>query len=186
MGREDTEQWHPEKVEMDKISKSFPYLVATGPIAPPIQEPMPLPPPLNTSKQKQKPPWERHSLKREAKLAADADFINLLEENKTSLLDSGATAHYNKETDNLACTGNKNKTVMVAFGQTANTTHQALLPITQLSTNARHTDILAALKTNFILSIKVLADNGYTTIFHPCNGDAMVLAPETFDLHCGF
>ena len=36
---ESTEQWQPDEVEINKITKGFPYLVATGPISPPTTEP---------------------------------------------------------------------------------------------------------------------------------------------------
>ena len=121
-------------------------------------------------------------MKREALHAANQEFINILKEYKTSLLDSGATAHYNKPSDDLPITGPSNKTVMVAFGQTGATTHQAQLPMTQLTADARKTDILPALTTNSLMSVKVLADNGYTTVFHPHDGGAAVLSPDSFEL----
>ncbi len=38
MEDEPTEQWRPDEVEINKITKGFPYLVATGPISPPTIE----------------------------------------------------------------------------------------------------------------------------------------------------
>ena len=39
--------------------------------------------------------------------------------------------------------------------------------MTQLHNNAQEANILPTLNSNSLMSVKVLADNGYTTIFHP-------------------
>ena len=46
--------------------------------------------------------------------------------------------------------------------------------MTQLCDNAQWTDILLALTTNSLLSVKTLADKGYTTIFHAGDKGASV------------
>ena len=106
------------------------------------------------------PSWECCHAKHIANAAEHQAFLHLLEKYKSSLLDSGATGNYNKESDYLEVIGPSNKEFMVAFGQTSRTMHQAKLPMTQLSDNAHQTDILPALANNSLLSIKVLSDNG--------------------------
>jgi hypothetical protein len=61
------------------------------------------------------------------------------------------------------------KTVAMAFGQVANTTAAAMLPMTQLCAPACQTHILPALSPNSLLSVGTFADNGYVTIFHEGN-----------------
>ena len=46
--------------------------------------------------------------------------------------------------------------------------------MTQLKKEAQVTHILPALKQNPLLSVKKLADSGYTTIFHPYQGGVTV------------
>ena len=53
--------------------------------------------------------------------------------------------------------------------------------MSQLSNAAHQTDI-PVLTTNYLLSVKVFADNGYTIIFHPHGQGTMVHAPTSFDL----
>jgi hypothetical protein len=142
MGQTETETWQPRKVDSSKISKSFPYLDTTQPTAPLPQTALSIQPP-NTAKLKQ-PQWQHHINKHIATNVEHQNFLNVLTEYKTSLLDS----NYSKTDINFEITGPSNKQVMVAFGQTSNTTHQALLPMTQLAPQARPTDILPALKHN--------------------------------------
>ena len=99
------------------------------------------------------------------------------------MLDSGATGHYNKDTDDLLITGPSSKQVKVAFGQVSSMAHQALLPMDQLSDKACQTDVLLALKDNSLLSVKVFLESGYTTVFHPYDKDATVHAPNSFEIH---
>jgi len=168
---------------MDKITKHFTCLVTRGLIPPPSKILPQHEQPANTARRKPKAlPWELWQAKQQAKQADDANFANIIQEFKTSVLDSGATANYNKEMDGLPITGPSHKTVDIAFGQTGNTSHQAVLPMTQHSDDARRTDILPVLATNSLLSIKVLSDNGDTTIFHPHDRGSEVFASDAFDL----
>jgi hypothetical protein len=48
------------------------------------------------------------------------------------------------------------------------TTDKTLLPFVQLSKEAREADIVPGLKKSF-LRVNKMAENGYTTIFHPGN-----------------
>ena len=82
-----------------------------------------------------------------------------------------------------AIMGPSNKSVKFAFMQTAQTYGQAQLPMMQLSDEACKTDILPALKANSLLSVKVLADNGYTSIFHPHDKGATVHDSATINIY---
>lgn len=93
---------------------------------------------------------------------------------KTMMLDSGATSYYNKEQDGLRQTSPETKQVKTASGQVCQTTGQAELSFPQLDKAARITNILPALADNSLMSVKQLAGNGYTTIFHPFDGGATV------------
>ena len=86
---------------------------------------------------------------------------------KQAMMDSGATIHLNKPSDGLPHTGPLYKEVSVANGQILQTLHMACLPLTQLKEVAQCTHILPGLACDSLMSVKVLADNGYTTIFHP-------------------
>ena len=73
------------------------------------------------------------------------------------MFDSGLTCHLNKP---------DNKIVIATTGETSSMTNTALLLMTQLQKEACKIHILPALKNNSLMSVKVLADHGYTTIFH--------------------
>ena len=60
------------------------------------------------------------------------------------------------------------QSLSVAFGQTSQMAGKALPSLTQLWTPAQETDILPSLANNSLLSVKVLTDNGYITIFQLC------------------
>eukprot|EP00804_Cyclotella_cryptica_P003441 CCRYP_002087-RA/>CCRYP_002087-RA protein AED:0.41 eAED:0.41 QI:0/0/0/1/0/0/2/0/284 len=86
-----------------------------------------------------------------------------------ALLDSAATSNFSNNKSNLELTGSSHKQVTVADGHVLQATHTAHLPMTTLSDAARTTTIS-------LLSIGVLADNRYTTIFHPHAQEAAVYA----------
>jgi hypothetical protein len=65
--------------------------------------------------------------------------------------------------------------VAVADGHVLEATHTARLPMTTLSEAARTTTIVPQLAKS-LLSMGVLAKNGYTTIFHPHTRGAEVYA----------
>ena len=100
---------------------------------------------------------------------------------KSMMLDSGATSHYNKPSDGLHKSNDKTKFVSTASGQIHTTTGQAELPFPQLDKAARITNILPSLANHSLMSVKQLADNGYTTIFHPYDGGATVHDSDSVD-----
>ncbi|EED88237.1 predicted protein [Thalassiosira pseudonana CCMP1335] len=67
----------------------------------------------------------------------------------------------------MELTGPSNRRVVTAGGQILQASSTALLPTTTLSAGAREAHVLEGLQPKALLSVKTLADNGYTTIFHP-------------------
>ncbi|KAL7489644.1 hypothetical protein ACHAW6_015927 [Cyclotella cf. meneghiniana] len=163
MTDEDTEIWQPGTVNLRKLTNGFYYLhssTCTSPPchstdhflhSPPIHDPL--------SHQRKHIRKQTHHLKHQH----TSQLI------KTALLNFDATCHFSKPSNNLPIIGPSHKTVAVAFGQLANTSASALL-----HTPARQTHILPVLSSNLLLSIGTFADNGYVTIFHEGNIDAMV------------
>ncbi len=116
MEDEPTEQWRLGEVEINKITKGFPYLVATGPISPPtIEPPDPIkrvllhyqvqlivestdgPRPISKVSQR----WARQLKKRKllqndrrAKNQAIDDAIKEVAAIKEEMLDLGATSNF--------------------------------------------------------------------------------------------
>ena len=90
-------------------------------------------------------------------------------------LDSAATSNFSNNATNLTLTGPSNKRLAVADGHIIEATHTAKLPLPSLSDAARTTTIVPELAKS-LLSVGVLADNGYTTISRPYNQGAEVYA----------
>ena len=82
------------------------------------------------------------------------------------MLDSGATSNFIQSADGFELIGPSSKTVSTANGQLMRATMTALLPLTQLRAGAREAIVIPELK-QALMSVKQLADQGYTTIFHP-------------------
>ncbi len=82
------------------------------------------------------------------------------------MLDSGATSNFIQSADGFELMGPSSKTVSTANGQLMRATMTALLPLTQLRAGAREAIVIPELKQE-LMSVKQLADQGYTTIFHP-------------------
>ena len=138
-------------------------MVATD-LAAPLHLAHPEPPPpyplLRTLSQLDKNIW-----KRQHQLKARHEKAQMWRE---ALLDSGATSHFTKPSDDLPITGTSDKTVVVANGDQCQTTSTAQLPLLQLRDGAWIAHILSALEQgNSLMSVKVLSDNGYTTVFGP-------------------
>ena len=57
-------------------------------------------------------------------------------------------------------------------------TNTALLPIDSLKPAAWEAVIIPELGTKVLMSVKKLADNGYTTIFHPDQNGVTVHSPQ--------
>ncbi len=158
MEDEPTEQWRLGEVEINKITKGFPYLVATGPISPPtIEPPDPIkrvllhdqaqlivespdgPRPILKVSQR----WARQLKKRKllqndrrAENQAIDDAIKEVAAIKEAMLDSGTTSNFIQSADGLELTGPSSKTVSTAKGHVMKATMTALLPLGQLKAGA--------------------------------------------------
>ncbi len=201
---EPTEQWWPGEVEINKITKGFPYLVATGPISPPtIESPDPIkrallhdqvqmivespdgPRPISKVSQR----WARGLAKRKllqnnrrAENQAIDDAIKEVAAIKEAMLDSGATSNFIQSADGLELTGQSSKTVSTANGHVMKATMTALLPLRQLKARAREAIVIPEMSTKALMSVKQLANQGYTTIFHPCLQGVTVHDNDSFIL----
>ncbi len=60
-------------------------------------------------------------------------------------------------------------------------TNTALLPLTQLNVGAREATVIPEM-TKALMSVRQLADQGYTTIFHPYFQGATVHDNDSFKL----
>jgi hypothetical protein len=82
------------------------------------------------------------------------------------VIDSGATSYFFPEELDLPKKGKSDKEVFLPDNSSLQASYKTELPFEQLSNKAREADILPGLKTPLI-SVKKLAEEGYTTIFHP-------------------
>ena len=82
------------------------------------------------------------------------------------IIDSGATSHFMSEDLHLPKGAKSHKEVYLPDDTKLTTSTQTQLPFTQLSDGAREADILPGLKRSLI-SVNKMAEEGYTTIFHP-------------------
>ena len=87
-------------------------------------------------------------------------------ERRWLVIDSGATSNFVPEEMNLPRIGKSNKEVYLPDNTTLQATYSTELPLNKLSKKARQADILPGLKTPLI-SVNKMAEEGYTTIFHP-------------------
>eukprot|EP00970_Alexandrium_tamarense_P013002 scaffold3198_cov213-Alexandrium_tamarense.AAC.34 len=107
---------------------------------------------------------ERRKQQRQQKHADESAFNAAIEE---ASLDSGASCTLVQSSQGMELTGPSNRRVVTAGGQILQASSTALLPTTTLSAGAREAHVLEGLQPKALLSVKTLADNGYTTIFHP-------------------
>ena len=183
MEGEPTEKWQPGEVDIDKLTKSFPYLVASGFTPPPrstLLEPF-LPP-------EPRPPDPSSGIASEARLIAASargkhtrrlerrqahreqarQEANAVEEAITqAMLDSGASKTFINSHRGLELTGLSNKTVVTANGSELPASNTALLNTTALSKGAREALIVPGMQQKALMSVATLADNGYTVVFSP-------------------
>jgi len=85
------------------------------------------------------------------------------------------------EADGFELTGPSSKTVSTANGRIMRATMTALPPLTQLRAGARKAIVIPELK-QALISIEQLADQGYTTIFHPHHEGVTVHDNDGFKL----
>ena len=139
MESEPPEQWRPGKVEINKISKGFPYLVASWSISPPLNQLSnnTIPSTSQTNRLRPIPEisqyWNRRSKQRKAlKQEYHAKNHAINDTNNEAMLDSGATSNFIQSASGLKLTGPSSKIVSTANGQVMKATMTALLPLTQL------------------------------------------------------
>ncbi len=84
----------------------------------------------------------------------------------TAIIDSGATGHFIKPGEGIPTGRRSSKVVGMPNGQTERASRQVLLPMQQLTQEARLGDELPSLHSNLV-SVPKLANNGYTTLFKP-------------------
>ena len=89
--------------------------------------------------------------------------------NESMVVDSGATSHFATETIDLPRTGEtSNKQVRLPDGNIIRGSQKAVLPCPNLPKNAAGVDVLPNLQKS-LFSVGEVADEGYTTVFHPRN-----------------
>ena len=86
---------------------------------------------------------------------------------ESMVVDSGATSHFATEEIDLPRTGElSTKQVRLPDGNIIEGSHKAVLPHPTLPTEAKQVDVLPDLQKS-LFSIGKVADEGYTTVFHP-------------------
>ena len=84
---------------------------------------------------------------------------------QSMVVDSGATSHFVRTSDNLPNMGPSNKIVNLPNGTTIQASHSARLPFNKLTERAREAHVLPDLKAHSLISVPKLADEGYITLF---------------------
>ena len=98
------------------------------------------------------------------------------------MLDLGATSHFVQSADRFELTGPSFKSVSTANGHIIKATNTALLPLKQLNLGTRKATVIPEMSTKALMSVKQLADQGYTTIFYPYLQGATVHDNDSFKL----
>eukprot|EP00804_Cyclotella_cryptica_P017719 CCRYP_001156-RA/>CCRYP_001156-RA protein AED:0.37 eAED:0.37 QI:0/0/0/1/0/0/2/0/305 len=102
--------------------------------------------------------------------------------NKEALLDSGATSSFVQSAQDVQLTGTSNKLVRAADGGLMPARSTGLLALTKLHEGAREALVVPGLKPKALMCVSPLANNGYTTIFHPYQQGVTVHDADSFDL----
>ncbi len=99
------------------------------------------------------------------------------------VLDSGATSHFVRQSDNLPSMGESNMSVRLPNGDSIHASHTVNLPYSALSNAARHAHILPHFTTHSLVSVPKLADAGYTAVFHPGKQGVTIHGTNTVSIH---
>eukprot|EP00956_Cyclotella_meneghiniana_P020860 scaffold37349_cov64-Cyclotella_meneghiniana.AAC.1 len=173
--------------------KGFTYLVTSGLSPPPPKRPDPpptpsdqkadcfpqgvdccinavLPPPLSKVSKK----WARRVNKWKERRKKRVE--------EEALLDSAATSSFTQSGQGLQLTGKSDKFVRAANGGLMKAESTALFGLSKLRTGAREALVVPELKPKALMSVSPLANNGYTTIFHPYDEGVTVHDANTFKL----
>jgi len=97
------------------------------------------------------------------------------------VIDSGATSNFVPPEMELPKKGKSNKEVFLPDDTKLRATYQTELPLKKLSLKAREADILPGLKTPLV-SVNKMAEEGYTTIFHPGEEGVTIHKPGTVEI----
>ena len=128
---------------------------------------------------------ERWRVRRKSKAAEEALLESLIRENKATeeaLLDSGATSSFVQSEQDVQLTGKSDKMVRAANGGLMPARSTGLLALTKLREGAQEALVVPGLKPKALLSVSPLANNGYTTIFHPHKQGVTVHDADSFSL----
>eukprot|EP00804_Cyclotella_cryptica_P007736 CCRYP_001353-RA/>CCRYP_001353-RA protein AED:0.15 eAED:0.15 QI:0/0/0/1/0.2/0.16/6/0/947 len=99
-----------------------------------------------------------------------------------ALLDSGATSSFVQSEHDVQLTGKSDKMVRAADGGLMPASSTGLLALTTLRQGAREALVVPGLKPKALMSVSPLANNGYTTIFHPHDEGVTVHDTGSFNL----
>ncbi len=99
-----------------------------------------------------------------------------------ALLDSGATSSFVQSEQDVQLTGTSDKLVRAADGGLMPASSTGLLALTNLRKGAREALVVPGLKPKALMSVSPLANNGYTTIFHPHKQGVTVHDTDSFTL----
>ncbi len=99
-----------------------------------------------------------------------------------ALLDSGATSSFVQSAQDVQLTGKSDKLVRAADGGLMPASSTGLLALTKLRKGALEALVVPGLKPKALVSVSPLANNGYTTIFHPYKQGVTVHDADSFSL----
>ena len=99
-----------------------------------------------------------------------------------ALLDSGATSSFVQSEQDVQLTGKSDKMVRAADGGLVPASSTGLLALTKLRKGACEALVVPGLKPKALMSVSPLANNGYTTIFHPHKQGVTVHDTDSFTL----
>ena len=159
------------KFEINKLTKGFPSLVNPEPI-PPHSTPASSEVSHNRLIVMSKPTrkWERWIVQwRLHQAQQQIDNAAIQQAIKHAMIDSGATSNFIQSGQGLKQIGPTNMIVRAANGSMMQATSKVKLPSTQLNQQAKQATVIPDLNAEALLSVRQLADSGYTTIFHPHN-----------------
>jgi hypothetical protein len=97
---------------------------------------------------------------------------------KRIIINSGATSHFISEELELPTDGTSQKTIYLPNRDTLQSINKTSLPFDQLMLKARQADVIPQLQQS-LLSIHKMAEERYTTIFHPGNQGVTIHEPNT-------
>ena len=94
---------------------------------------------------------------------------------KEFTVDSGATSHYVRPSDNLPVIGPSDKEVYMPNGEIVKATAQVKLPF-DIRDLARIAELVPGITTNSLVSVGKLADAGYITVFLPRGEGVLIVS----------